>query len=222
MQPRTSWFLGIVIALLLFFIFFMPSVGVALRAFLGPSSLPPAAGEQLLAENESLAAKLSMLTTVSDELPHRTPNTILAMVYSDYPFNFKDEITVDAGSADGVVAGDAVLFGGNLVGFVSGLSAHRSVVRTIFDPDFKLQVRIGTKGYDALLAGGSYPMAESIVKTATIVAGDVVYSAAPGAPYAVPVGTVENVSPAPDNLFAQATLSLPYHESEMQVVEIVK
>ena len=92
---------------------------------------------------------------------------------------------LDAGSTDGVAAGDAVTFGGNFVGLIQDVTAHSSVAETIFDPDFKMPVRIGTQGYDALLVGGSYPMAESIVKTATIAAGDVVYSAAPGIPYAI-------------------------------------
>jgi cell shape-determining protein MreC len=221
-KRNQSWFFGIVIVLLLFFIFFMPSIGAKLRFLLGPQSPSPANADQLMAENESLSSKLSELSVVAGEVPHQAPDTILAMAYSDYPFNFKDEITVDAGSVDGVVAHDAVLFNGNLIGFISGLTAHRSVVQTIFDPDFKLQVRVGAKGYDALLAGGPYPMAESIVKTAVIAPGDVVYNAAPNAPYAVPVGTILNTSLAPDDLFEQASLSFPYDRSGIQAVEIVK
>jgi len=222
MKHRQSWFLGVVVVLLLFFIFFMPSVGMKLRFLLGPQSLSFTSTDQLMAENESLSAKLSELSVVAGEVPHQTPDTVLAMAYSDYPFNFKDEITLNAGSDDGVAAHDAVLFGGNLIGFVSGLTAHRSVVQTVFDPNFKLQVRIGTKGYDALLVGGPYPMAESIAKTAVITSGDVIYNAAPNAPYAIPMGTVQNASLAPDNLFEQASLSLPYDRSGIQAVEIVK
>ena len=77
-----------------------------------------------------------------------------------------------------------------LIGFVSGVSAHDSVVQTIFDPNFKLPVRIGAQDTMRFWSGGSYPMAESIAKTAVVAAGDVVYSAAPGMPYAIPVGTV--------------------------------
>ncbi len=222
MKHRESWFLGAVIALLLFLIFFMPLIGMRLRWIVGPQSPPPAAAAQLMAENEALSAKLSTLTAIADELPNRTPDTVVAMVYSDYPFNFKNEMTVNAGSADSVAMGDAAIFDGNLVGFVSEVSAHRSVIQTIFDPDFKLQVRIGAKGNDALLVGGSYPMAKSIAKTATIVPGDVVYSAASNAPYAVPVGIVASAALAPDNLFEQASLSFPYSSGEIQAVEIVK
>jgi cell shape-determining protein MreC len=221
MKHRTSWFCGIVIVLLLFFIFFMPSLGMRLRWLLVSQVSVPNDSRQLAAENESLAAKLSELTVVANELPGAPGTALRAMVYSNYPFNFKSEMTVDAGSADGVATGDAVLFNKNLIGLISAISAHRSIVRTIFDPNFKLQVRIGIKGYDALLVGGPYPMAESIMKVATIAAGDVVYSAASNVPYAVPVGTVASVGLAPDNLFEQASLLFPYDMGGIQAVEIL-
>jgi cell shape-determining protein MreC len=222
MQPRKSWFLGIVIVLLLFFIFLMPSLGMRLRGFLGPQAAPPDSAEQLAAENNSLKAQLAGLAVIAGEMPSSTPNAVRAMVYSDYPFNFKSDMTVNAGSEDGIAPGDAVLFEGNLVGIVAQSSESYSVVQTMFDPNFKLPVRIGTKGYDALLVGGSYPMAESIAKTATIAAGDVVTSAGTGVPYGIAVGTVQNVTLAANNLFEEASLSFPYDTGMIQTVEIVR
>lgn len=222
MRHRKSWFLGIVIALILFFIFLMPSVGMRLRGFLGPQAVSPTSAEQLTAENNTLAARLAELAVVSDEMPSSTPNTVRAMVYSDYPFNFKSSMTVNVGSDSGVAVGDAVLFEGNLVGTVAQTSANRSVVETVFDPNFKLPVRIGTKGYDALLVGGSYPMAESIAKTATVSAGDIITSAGAGAPYGVALGTVQSVALAANNLFEEASVSFPYDMGMIQAVLIVK
>jgi len=223
MKHPQSWFLGIVIVLLLFFIFFMPSVGMRMRGLLGPR-LGSATGDaqQLAAENVSLKAQIAEFAAIAGELPSSTFGTIPAVVYSNYPFNFKSEMTVDAGSLDGVVSGAAVLFQGDLVGVITGSSAHRSTAQTIFDPNFKLPVRIGAHGYDALLVGGSYPMIESIAKTATVAAGDVVYSAGSGMPYGVAVGTVDEVTLAPDNLFEEASLSFPYDIGTVQTVEIVR
>ena len=222
MQPRKSWFLGIVIVLLLFLIFFMPSVGARMRGFLGPQTAAPNDAGQLAAENESLAAKLAELSVVADELPTSSPDTVRAMVYSSYPLNFKDELMVNAGTVDGVAAGDAVVFRSNLIGAVAQTSAHSSAVQTIFDPDFKLPVKIGAKGYDALLIGGSYPMIESIAKTAIVAQGDIVVSAAAGMPYGIAIGTIGNAALAPDSLFEEAPLSFPYDIGAVQTVEIVK
>ena len=222
MQPRQSWFLGIVIVLLLVFIFFMPSVGMRMRGFLGPRTSAASDAQQLAAENVSLKARIAELAAIAGELPSSTFGTIPAVVYSNYPFNFKNEMTVNAGSLDGVVSGSAVLFKGNLVGIVTVSSAHRSTVQTIFDPNFKLPVRIGVHGYDALFVGGSYPMIESIAKTASIGTGDIVYSAGSGAPYAIPVGEIASVALAPSNLFEEASLSFTYDMGNVQTVEIIK
>jgi cell shape-determining protein MreC len=222
MQRRTSWFLGIVITLLLFLIFFMPSVGMRLRGLLGPQVAAPSDAEQLAAENNSLAARLAELTVIANELPSRAPETVRAMVYSDYPFNFKNEMTVNVGTLDSVMVQDAVLFQGSLIGIIKESSARSSIVQTIFDPDFKLPVRIGARGYNALLTGGSYPMVESIAKIAAVAAGDIVVSAATGTPYGIAIGNVQNVAPAPDNLFKEASLSFPYDMGMVQTVEIVK
>jgi cell shape-determining protein MreC len=222
MHPRTSWFLGIVIALLLFFIFFMPSVGAHLRELLGPQIATSENGAELAAENASLEARLAELAVVANELPTAPADTVQAMVYSNYPFNFKNEIAVAAGSGDGVAAHDAVLFEGNLVGVVAETAPHESLIQTIFDPDFKLPVRIGSAGYDALLTGGAYPMVESIAKTAKVSAGDIVYNAGSLGPYAAAVGEIANVATAPNNLFQEASLSFPYDMSNLQAVEIVR
>lgn len=222
MKHPQSWFLGVVIAFLLFFIFFMPMVGTRVRGLLGPQVVAPNDAEQLAAENVSLKAQLAKVAVIMNELPTSTPDTIRAMVYSHYPLNFKNELTVDAGTSDGVAVKDAVIFQGNLVGVVEQSSAHGSVVQTIADPNFKLPVRIGPKGYDALLVGGSYPQIETIAKTATIATGDVVVSVATGTPYGIAVGTVQNAVLAPDNLFKEASLVFPYDIGMIQTVLIVK
>jgi cell shape-determining protein MreC len=121
-----------------------------------------------------------------------------------------------------VAVGDAVVFQGHLVGIIEQTTAHDAVAQTVFDPNFKLPVKIGTKGYDALLAGGSYPMVESIAKTATVKEGDVVASAAPGMPYGIAIGTLGNVTIAPDSLFEEAPLSFSYDMGMVQTVEIEK
>jgi rod shape-determining protein MreC len=222
MKHNQSWFLAIVIVLLLFFIFFMPSVGIHMRELLGPQTTVPSDAEQLATENGLLAAQLAKLTVVANELPSSTPDTVRAMVYSEYPFNFKGEMTINAGVDEGIAGNDAVLFEGNLLGVVAESSAHSSVVQTIFDPNFRLPVRIGQAGYDALLAGGSYPMLQSIAKTASVSANDIVYSAGSPAPYATPIGKIASVALAPNNLFKTASLLLPYDVGTVQAVEIIR
>ena len=140
------------------------------------------------------------------------------MVDSQLPFNFRNELALDAGTDEGVMPGKAVTFQGVLVGVVSRSFADSATAQTVFDNGFRMPVRIGTAGIDALLQGGAYPEAMSITKSATIAAGDIIYAAALGLPYGIPVGIVASVSISPDNLFQQATVNFAYDVNDIQTV----
>ncbi len=110
MKPYQPLFLSILVVALLGLIVFMPALGARFHALIGPRPVPVGDVARLAAENVSLAAQLALLQAVKAELPSSTKNLIPALVYSTYPFNLKNEITVNAGSAEGVSAGNAVLF----------------------------------------------------------------------------------------------------------------
>src|SRR5581483_3409747 len=147
-----------------------------------------------------LKAQLAILQNVESQLPGNSQNEIRAMVYSQYPFGFKNQIAVNAGSNEGVTLAKPATFQGIFVGTVQSVSAETSIIQTVFDPSFKMPIRIGTKGIDALLIGGALPKATSIAKNATISTGDIVYAAAPGFPYGMPIGTVAETNISSDNL----------------------
>ncbi len=85
-----------------------------------------------------------------------------------------------------------------------------------------MPVRIGSAGVNGLLQGGSYPTVGSIASTAKIAPGDIVYSAAPGLPYAAPLAQVTATSTSADSLFQQASLSFPYDVNNVETVLIMK
>ncbi len=222
MQHRRSWFLGIVIVLLLFFVVAMPSIGTRVSRFFGPQALTPNDTAQLAAENESLKAKLAELSVIQNQLPTVPQNAIRAMVDSTYPMNFKNEVMVNVGSDNQIASGDTVLFQGTLFGLIEKVWPTSALVQTIFDPQFKTHVRIGPSGYDGLFLGGPYPTVETIAKSAKLMQGDVVYTAGSGMPYATPIAEIAQVTAAPSDLFKEASLSFPYDMSMIQTVEIIK
>jgi cell shape-determining protein MreC len=220
MFHRNSLFLVILIVILICFVLFAPSYGWQLRGWLNPNNSAQGNAENLVAQNQSLEAALAKLSVVESELPQAPSHSIRAMVYSRYPLNFRNEILVDAGSDEGVAVGKAVMFQGVFIGTVQAVFPESAVVLTIFDVRFKLPVRIGASGADALLQGGTYPQAVSIAEDANVKAGDIVYTAAPGIPYALPIGMIAAASVAPNNLFQQASLNLAYDINDVQTVEI--
>ena len=224
MRKENVLFLTIAAAILLVLIFFVPSYGWILRAWLSPRSLAPGLNDDpgLAAENQALKAQVAEYAAVARELPSAPAGSIRAMVYSSYPLNFKNEITVNAGTDAGVAVGDAATFQGIFVGDVIAVFPESAVIDTVFDSNFKMPVRVGTAGYDALFVGGADPVAGSIAKASAVSAGDIVTTAASGFPYGLPVATVNATSGSPDNLFVQASLSFDYDVNDIQTLLIEK
>lgn len=209
------------IAVLLVLLFFKPSYGWQLRAWLSPQATFTADDPGLAAKNQALEAQIAELTNVQTELPQAPANDIRAMVYSRYPLNFKSELLVNAGADQGVAQGSAVMFQGIAIGTVEEVYKDSSLVMTVFDTGFKLPVRIGTHGYDGLLVGGADPMITSIQKGASVAAGDIVYSAGSAFPYALPIATVVGTTTSPDDLFEQTSVSFDYDLNTIETVLIV-
>lgn len=222
MRRRNWWFLIVCIAVLIAAVFLEPSYGWKLRGLLSPGSTLQADYPGLAAQNEVLSARLAKLQNLALQLPNAPPNYLRAMVYSRYPLNFKNEILVDAGANQGVAIGKAVVFQGILIGSVEKVFSDSSLVRTIFDGTFKVPVRVGSAGYDALLVGGAYPKATSMEKKAVLHAGDIVYTAASGFPYGLPIAVIRAAGISPDGLFAEAALGFAYDINSVQTVLIVR
>lgn len=223
-----TWTIGILIGILALTLFFEPSYGWKLRQFLSPQAIPGASdngqadGANLAAENDVLAARVAVLQKTVTQLPGQPANDIRAMVYSRYPLNFKNELLVNVGARDGVTTGTAAIFEGMLVGRVIRVFPSEALIQTVFDGGFEMPVRVGTAGYDGLFSGGSYPRVQSIAKSVSVQAGDVIYAAAPGIPYGLPIGTVSAGSVSADSLFNEATVAFPYDINDIQTLFIAQ
>jgi rod shape-determining protein MreC len=178
--------------------------------------------KQLIFENETMKAEVAKLRAVQSELSERASNYLIALVYSRYPFNFKNELLVNVGARDGVAPGSAVIFGGILIGEVERVFDGTSLIMTVFDNRFKLPVRIGDGGVQSLLQGGSSPKAALIPREAGITAGDIVYSASPNFPYGLPIGEITDVKISSDQLFNEAQLKFGYDANSIMTVLIEK
>ncbi len=208
------------IVILLVLIVFAPSYGWNIRRFLTPNSGPPPDEASLAAENESLKAEVAKLQRIAGEVSRKPISYISAVVYSRYPLNFKNELLIDAGKNEGVHEGSAAVFGGIFSGIVRQAFADTALVQTIFDNGLKIPVRIGARGYDGLLQGGPSPTVRSIAESAAVAKGDIIYTAAPGIPYGLPVGEVVATSTSADGLFQEASLSVAYNVDDIQAISI--
>lgn len=148
-------------------------------------------------------------------------SVLVAKVYSTFPFNNKDLLAINAGSTDGVAVGMPVSLEGNiLVGQIIEVSETQSIVRTIFDKDWSLSVRVGANQYDALLVGSQNPRLTLIDRTHLINVGDEVISAKKDLPYGLKIGGVSQVNDLVASSFKEADLILPYNPKDLREVVI--
>ncbi|MDO8466903.1 MAG: rod shape-determining protein MreC [bacterium] len=145
-----------------------------------------------------------------------------ALVYSSFPLNYKHLIAINAGATHGVRVGMPVTLEGNiLIGQIIEVSEDQSLVRTIFDKDWSLPVRIGVMEHDALLVGGQDPKLTLIDKDQEINIGDQVISAKKDLPYGLKVGEVAEVNNLVAHSFKEAGLIFPYNSKDLRSVVVL-
>ena len=197
-------------------------VGLALQAAIrGGSFLAAAPASSGGAAGADLTASLGDLLRTNADAVAGTSSGRTVPVYSQYPFNLKNELSIAAGSADGIAEGDAAVSGGYLVGVVLKTFDRSALVETVFDSRFQMPVRIGKTGADALLRGGASPSLTLIAASAAVNEGDEVYAAASGMPYGIPIGELRGLHDASDKVFREASLAVPSDPGDLQEVTIL-
>lgn len=142
-------------------------------------------------------------------------------VYSIYPFNNVKELAIAAGRREGVEMGNIVTHGKNiLIGRVSKVFDNYSIVQTIYDPNWKMEVRIGGGQIDGLFTGGNSPTVTMVAKNSAVNVGDLVYTAAKGYPYGIEVGKVKQIKDELGSPLKEMTVLPPLELKDLRDVEI--
>lgn len=204
---------------------FFPHVAWQLQRWLalgGDSGL-----NRAVIDEQTAQAELARLAPLAELLPERMPENLqLAEIYSRYPFSVHDELVINRGATNGVRSGEPVFLvtpsgpSSILIGVVQDVRDRTATVRTIFDPEFKAAVRIGTTGADALLLGGPEPKVSLIAENATVQPGDVIVAASPELPLGAPLASVGLLEPAEDQAFKNATVVFGYDIGAIRIVQI--
>lgn len=175
-------------------------------------------------ENEMLKAELLALKKEPIIKDKTGKILVFANVYSTYPFNNRNLLSINAGLKKEIKAGFTATIGGNLLlGQVVDSYENYSLVRTIFDPGWEIPVKIDNDGIDALLIGGREPRLALITKDKELKTGDVVYSASQEFPYGLRIGEINAIKNDVGDAFQEADLSLFYEPKDItEVVIIIK
>ena len=202
-------------------LFFWGDFLLPVRRSLLPNIFSVPSAEILQAENMALSVELAGLLSLKESVSYFTPNTLLAEVYSRYPFNAKNELTIAVGSVGGVKPGMAVLFNELLIGRVKETRERVSLVKTIFDPSFELSVKIGDENSNGLFKGGPNPQVTLIGKDTNVKSGSGVISANIDLPYGLPLGEISDIHDEAGKIWWAASLQIPYDLETVNVVSVI-
>lgn len=175
-------------------------------------------------QNENLKAQLQRAQDMPEGVAvvdaHRS-GRLEANVFSTYPFNMKDTISIDRGSDDGVSAAMvATVADSILLGQVISVDGHSSVIRTIFDSHWQLPVRIGPDNINGLFEGGNDPKVVLVEKSIKV--GDGVFSAAKEFPMGIKIGEIKDIKEEAGGIFKEATIRTPYSIGDVRMVYLEK
>ena len=192
---------------------------------------------QLQNENTQLRQRLSTdaETARDNEVLRRqlgldvagAPPEVGAQVVAFQPDSYRQFITINKGSKDGLAVGQGALSDGVLVGTISEVSAHTAKVSLVTDPEFKLAAKDQDSPTGALgvLSGqlGNGLIMDKISQTDVIKPGDTITTAGLGGsiPAGLFIGQVESTNNRTNAIFQSAQISSPLQADRLRFVFVV-
>lgn len=206
-------------------------------ASIGRLHVTPDVADQLYylrAENVRLSAQVRRFERLERQLGEPTYTDfkpLPAIVAARAVDTFQTEYFLNRGTADGVQAGAPVVTAGSvLVGFITDLSAHSSVMRLLFHPSTNVPVEI--MGAD-LASGPIQGLAQgrrftSVVLTTVprdrkLTRGNPIVTAAQDSqlPYGLVIGSVGRIRSTEHDAYQETTIDLPYDPGALEAVTIL-
>jgi rod shape-determining protein MreC len=141
--------------------------------------------------------------------------------------SFKETLTIDVGSSDGISRNMTVISESGLVGVVKSVGSNSSIVLLMSDPTFKIGVRIaGTQSIGVVSGqGGSTYLLQLLDATGEIKVGDtlVARGSQGGRPFVpgVPVGTVTTVQSNASSITQNADVNSTTNLEKLSIVAVV-
>jgi rod shape-determining protein MreC len=122
----------------------------------------------------------------------------------------RNTITLNVGKFNGVLPHMPVVGDGGLVGIVSSVNDHYSVVRILLNTDFRASAKLERSRVDGILAwDGNNLILANVAKTLDVMAGDTVITSDYSSTYPpnIRVGVVQEVSEQQGSLFKSVYVS---------------
>lgn len=187
-------------------------------------------------QNEQLRAQLAALGEVKQEnIELRTQaglnaaagwKTVGADIVAYQPDSYRQYLTIDRGSANGVKVGEAATSNGLLIGQVSEVTPTTAKVILLNDPEFRLAVRDQDSNATGVLSGqlGAGLIMDKISQTDHVNSGDTVVTSGLGGgmPAGLAIGRIETVNSAQNTVFQSAAVSPSADLGRLRLIFIIQ
>jgi cell shape-determining protein MreC len=148
---------------------------------------------------------------IQEEIPGGSFSYLRADVFSRYPFNDRQLLTINAGTDHGVREGMPVVAREHvLIGRVKSVQRTQSEIETIQNSSWKSTVALGPSRLQAILHGGIPPRVELIPAGAEVREGDEIVSISPEFPFDLFLGTIASLNTDSKTLWQSGDVTLPY------------
>ena len=136
----------------------------------------------------------------------------------------RNTLTLNVGKTDGVLPHMPVVGDGGLVGVVSNVSDHYSIVRILYNADFRASAKSQRARVDGILAwDGEDLMLTNVAKNLDVAVGDTLITSDYSSTYPpnIRIGTVSEVADQPGSLFKRVLVSPGVNFVKLEEVFVV-
>jgi len=185
----------------------------------------------LAKENAELKAKVLALTAQlsinADSGIARPFEFITARVVNNTTAQFRNYITLDKGSADGIQIGMAVTGQAGIVGKIKAVSENYSVAISLLNVDENISAEVARTGtFGTVHWDGSEPQfakLKYLPRHVSVWRGDTIRTSGFNAvfPTGLPIGVVKEATLNPNDLFYDVTIELAQDFSRLQFVHVI-
>ena len=148
---------------------------------------------------------------IGEDFPGDTFSYLRADVFSRYPFNDRQLLTLNVGTDQGVSEGMPVVAREHvLIGKIRSVRRTQSEVETIQNPSWRSSVVLGPDRVQAVFRGGIPPRVELIPAGVEVRESDEVSSISPEFPFGLFLGTIASLDIDPKTLWQSGEVTLSY------------
>lgn len=152
-------------------------------------------------------------------------NLVTARVITYQPDNFRQFLTINRGSADGLKVGMPVASEGSLVGKISEVSRSSAKVFLLSDPDFRVAGVAQESRASGIVRGviGGSLLIDKVAQSEVLTPGDTVITSGLGAefPRGLIIGRIESVSGSEGEVFQAAKVAPSLRFTKLDFVSVI-